>query len=329
MPTLNSGRTLGRCLASVRAQDYPVEKVEIVIADAGSVDSTLDIARQFNSDRIVENKLKTGEAGKAAAIEVSTGDLLALVDSDNVFDDTGYFSGAVKMLEDSSISCVEPMSWTFDPSDTLLNRYSALLGVNDPICYFLGNYNRYSHLSKHFTGMPLLKCVDTPEAVIADIDPDAVPTFGANGFMVRRSVLEGIDWKPYYFDIDVFQQMVRNGHNRIAVLKTETRHLFCDSIATFRRKQARRISDYLYHSKRKSRTYNYRSVPSIKYVIFVLSTLTVLPLFIQSVRGYRNKPDSAWWFHPLACWITLWEYGLGCIRSFFGTSEYDRSDWKQ
>jgi len=181
----------------------------------------------------------------------------------------------------------------------------------------------------HPVGMKLLKCVDTLDAVIADIDPDAVPTFGANGFILRRSVLEGIDWKPYYFDIDIFQQMVRNGHNRIAVLKTETRHLFCDSIATFRRKQARRISDYLYHSKQKSRTYNYRSVPLKKYIIFILFTLTVLPLFLQSVRGYRNKPDSAWWFHPLACWITLWEYGWGMLRSFIGTSEYDRSDWKQ
>ncbi|MCE5249560.1 glycosyltransferase [bacterium] len=329
IPTLNAERTLDRCLEALRAQDYPRELVEIVIADGGSTDRTLDIAGQYGVDRIVPNPLKTGEAGKAAAIEASTGDLLALVDSDNTLDDTGYFSRAARVLENPSVAAAEPIEWTFDSGDTLVNRYCALIGVNDPICYFLGNYNRYSHLSRKFTGMRLETTTDTPDAIIADISPDAVPTFGANGFIVRRTALDGLDWKPYYFDIDVFQQMVRSGHNRIGVMKTGIRHLYCDRVATFGRKQARRIGDYLHHKKRKSRTYDYRAVPARRYIIFVLYTITVLPLMVQSVRGYLHKPDSAWWFHPIACWITLWEYGWGTVRSFLGVGEYDRTTWKQ
>ncbi|MBN1294455.1 MAG: glycosyltransferase family 2 protein [Candidatus Latescibacteria bacterium] len=329
LPTLNAERTLERCLASIRSQDYPQSCVEIIIADAGSTDTTLDIAKHHHIEKIIPNKLKTGEAGKAAAIEASTGELLALIDSDNIFDDTGYFSRAVKILEDESIDSIEPMAWTYDPDDTLLNRYSALLGVNDPICYFLGNYNRYSHLSKKISGMKFKNEIDTPDALIIDIDPDEVPTFGANGFILRRTALDGINWHPYYFDIDVFQQMVQFGRSRIAVMKTETRHLFCDNVATFRRKQSRRINDFLYHSRQKSRTYNYRAVSIGKYIIFILSTITVVPLLWQSLRGCLNKPDSAWWFHPVACWITLWEYGWGTVRSLAGVSEYDRSTWKQ
>jgi glycosyltransferase involved in cell wall biosynthesis len=329
IPTLNAGRTLDRCLEAIRAQDYPREQVEIVIADAGSSDGTLAIAERYNVEKIVTNPLKTGESGKAAAIEASTGELLALVDSDNILDDTGYFSRAARILKDSTIGSVEPIAWSFDPQDTLVNRYCALLGVNDPVCYFLGNYNRYSHLSRKFTGMRFDGETDTPDAVIVNINPEAVPTFGANGFIVRRSVLEGLDWKPYYFDIDVFQQMVHAGHNRIGVMKTEVHHLFCDRTATFRKKQARRIRDFLYHSKQKSRAYNYRAVPVWRYIIFIVSTVTVLPLLVQSARGYLHKSDSAWWFHPVACWVTLWEYSRWTIRSFLHVSEYDRSTWKQ
>ncbi|MFC1693272.1 glycosyltransferase family 2 protein [Candidatus Latescibacterota bacterium] len=329
IPTLNSGRTLDRCLAGIRAQDYPRELVEIVIADAGSIDTTIEIAHKHEVDIIVPNPLKTGEAGKSAAIDASTGDVLALVDSDNIFHDTGYFSKAAHLFEDTTIDSVEPLGWTVDPHDTLVNRYCALLGMNDPLSYFLGNYNRYSYLSRAFTGMKLRSVTETSEAFIVEVDPDTAPTFGANGFMIQRSAIGGLDWKPYYFDIDVFQQAVRAGRNRIGVVKTETHHLFCDTIATFRRKQSRRIRDYYYHSKKNRRTYKYSSVPKSAYVIFVLSTVTFLPLLWQSFRGYRNRPDSAWWFHPLACWITLWEYGWGSLLSLFHTSEYDRKGWKQ
>ena len=329
IPTLNAARTLDRCLASVRAQRYPSERVEIVVADAGSTDDTLEIAAEHAVDTIVPNPLKTGEAGKSAAIGASTGEILALIDSDNIFDDTSYFAKAAALFADGSIDSVEPLGWTLDPADTLVNRYSALLGMNDPVSYFLGNYNRYSHLSRTFTGMSVSVLRETPDAVVVDIRPDEVPTFGANGFMIRRSALEGLDWTPYYFDIDVFQQAVRAGRSRIGIVKTETRHLFCDSIATFRRKQARRIRDYFFHAKHDRRTYRYASVPKWRYMTFVLATVTVFPLLWQSLRGYRHTPDSAWCFHLPACWITLWEYGIGTVVSLVKTGEYDRSSWRQ
>ncbi|MDP2983817.1 MAG: hypothetical protein Q8O92_10870, partial [Candidatus Latescibacter sp.] len=223
----------------------------------------------------------------------------------------------------------EPLGWTIDPSDSLVNRYCALLGMNDPLSYFLGNYNRFSYLSGRFTGMNLLSVTDTPQTLIVEVDSRAVPSFGANGFMVRRSAIEGLSWKPYYFDIDVFHEMVSAGHNRIAVMKTDIHHLYCDSIATFRRKQARRIRDFFHHSKGKRRSYDYGKIPAWRYAWFVLATVTVVPLIWQSLRGYLKKPDSAWWFHPLACWITLWEYGRGTLASLFRTAEYDRGEWKQ
>lgn len=329
LPTLNAARTLALCLEAIRGQGYPRELVEIVMADAGSTDGTLDIAKKFGVERIVPNPLHTGEAGKAAAIEASTGEILALIDSDNILEDTAFFSRVARQLRDGSIDCAEPLGWTLDPHDTLVNRYCALLGMNDPLSYFLGNYNRYSHLSGKFTGMNPRSVSETPDAFIVEVDPNAVPSFGANGFFVRRRALEGISWRPYYFDIDVFQQMAAAGRNRIAVLKTGIRHLYCDSIATFRRKQARRIRDFHHHSKGNRRTYEYAAIPKGRYLRFIVSTVTVLPLFWQSLRGYIRTPDSAWWFHPLACWITLWEYGWGTLRSFMRTAEYDRGKWKQ
>ena len=64
--TLNAERALGSCLAALRAQDYAGD-LQIVIADGGSTDRTLAIAAE-NRATVVENPLRTGEAGKAGPI---------------------------------------------------------------------------------------------------------------------------------------------------------------------------------------------------------------------------------------------------------------------
>ena len=108
VPTLNSARTLGECLASVRAQDWPADALEIVVADAGSTDGTPDLARSFGA-RVVDNPLKTGEAGKAAAAKAATGEILALVDSDNVLPDPGWLRRMAAPFADPAVAASEPL----------------------------------------------------------------------------------------------------------------------------------------------------------------------------------------------------------------------------
>ena len=80
--TLNAGRVLEKSLASIAKQNYPKNRVKIIIADGGSTDETLKIAKKYGA-KIYRNPLKTGEAGKAVALRQARGELSALVDSDN------------------------------------------------------------------------------------------------------------------------------------------------------------------------------------------------------------------------------------------------------
>ena len=49
IPTLNSAKTLRACLESIAMQDYPKDNIEIIIADGGSTDGTLEIISEFSS----------------------------------------------------------------------------------------------------------------------------------------------------------------------------------------------------------------------------------------------------------------------------------------
>lgn len=83
IPTYNPAATLPACLKSIRERDYPSEKLEIIIADAGSSDNTVEIAKRFTK-KIYFNPLKTGEAGKAVGVKHASCDVIARVDSDNI-----------------------------------------------------------------------------------------------------------------------------------------------------------------------------------------------------------------------------------------------------
>ena len=48
IPTLNSARTLPKCLQSIVMQVYPRDNIEIIIADGGFTDQTLDIISEFS-----------------------------------------------------------------------------------------------------------------------------------------------------------------------------------------------------------------------------------------------------------------------------------------
>jgi len=79
--TYNSEKTIKDCLKSVRLQDYPQEKINILLADGGSTDNTFQIARKFNVNIIpVPPELQNAEYNKGIAVRKATGELLLMID---------------------------------------------------------------------------------------------------------------------------------------------------------------------------------------------------------------------------------------------------------
>jgi len=102
IPTYNSSKTLPQCLESIKNQDYQ-GRVEIIIADGGSMDGTLEIARKY-TDKIYPNPLKTGEAGKAVGVKQAKGESIALIDSDNILPSGDWLSFMVEPFQNSEIA---------------------------------------------------------------------------------------------------------------------------------------------------------------------------------------------------------------------------------
>src|SRR5829696_3925415 len=102
IPTLNSEKYLDECLRSLRSQDYGGE-LEIVLVDAASTDRTVAIAREHGVDQLLDNPLRTGEAGKAVGFRAAQGELILSLDSDNVVVGSDWLARMVAPFADPEI----------------------------------------------------------------------------------------------------------------------------------------------------------------------------------------------------------------------------------
>jgi glycosyltransferase involved in cell wall biosynthesis len=330
IPTLNVERALKDCLVSVNQQDYPKEKIEIIVADGGSRDKTLIVAKQYKV-KIFPNPLKTGEAGKAIGIRKAKGELVLLMDSDNILIGTDWLSKMVVPFKDSEIVAAEPKYFTARSTDSMMNRYCSLIGMNDPFNMFLGNYDRFNYITNTWTEVPI-QAQQKQGYVKFQAAGKRFITMGANGFLVRRSAVLPYATGDYYFDNDVAKDLALNRKANFAKVDIGIIHLFADDFAQFVKKQRRRVQDFLYFRKQRNLSVGVNEnadIPIGSIVRFCIYTVLTVPLIIQASIGYARRPDSAWIVHVPACWITLLVYAEGLIRTTVASKEtmMDRRKW--
>ena len=198
-------------MSAILMQDYPHEDLEIVIADGGSADGTIRRLEQYQSEcdipiHICKNPLKTAEAGKAVGVRKAVHEIVLLLDSDNIIPDPHWMTRMMAPFEEKEIIASEPIEYTYRKEDSTINRYCALIGMNDPLCMFTGNYDRKCMITGKWTTVPREE-IDRGDYLSIRFRADMIPTIGANGFfMKRKELLENFEG-DYLFDIDVLWEL--------------------------------------------------------------------------------------------------------------------------
>jgi glycosyltransferase involved in cell wall biosynthesis len=85
--TYNYGRFVGRAIESVLGQQYPRERIEILVVDDGSTDDTPQVVQNRYGDRV--RYIRKARGGQASAFNcgfrAATGDVICLLDADDYF----------------------------------------------------------------------------------------------------------------------------------------------------------------------------------------------------------------------------------------------------
>jgi glycosyltransferase involved in cell wall biosynthesis len=327
--TLNSGSVLINCLQSIKDQNYPSTKINIFIIDGGSTDSTLKIAKLYQAK--VFHTTQNRRISQSIGYWQSQHRFYCLIDSDNILPDPDWLNTMLfPLISDNTIIGSEPWSFTYRKNGGFIERYCSLTGVNDPFTLIAKNYDRQNTLSGNWTGLNLNIVDHQYYQSIRLVQGSSLPTIGANGTIYRTNFLKKYFSDNYFFDIDFIPNTLSKLKTLVfAKVKVGIVHTYCESsITKFYKKQLRRATDlYIYHHQRTDLLIKKHTLPSLYFTLYVIS---VLPVIYDTIRGYTKKPDMAWFFHPLACIITLYVYGIQTIKYKLGLLKpLNRKKWHQ
>jgi len=119
IPCRNEAGWIERCLASVAANDYPKDRLEILIVDGLSDDGTPAILETLAAEhphvRVLENPNRTAPAALNIGITEANGDVIMRMDAHNEYSDK-YISSLVNWLQRSGADNVGGR-WVTQPGD--------------------------------------------------------------------------------------------------------------------------------------------------------------------------------------------------------------------
>ena len=306
IPTFNSIRTLETCLISVNNQNYPHRALKLLAVDGGSTDGTLEILAKYHAT-IIRERTGSPEAAKSIALQQATSDFVLFLPSDNILPHRLWLSNMMDVFQkEPQIVGVYPGFYQWRSQDSILTRYFALLGANDPVAWFLGKADKKSYSNKK----------DESQYQIATFTERNLPTIGDNGFIIKRSILKKAqDDQDHFFHIDVCLDLVRLGYDQFAIVNCSIIHDTGDHFFDFFRKRYRYLSE-LYLNKSETRRYHvYDSKrDNFKLILFVFYSITLIGPTLFTLVGMYKKKDIAWAMHPLVCIAITVTYSLAIIR---------------
>ncbi len=301
IPTLNAGRLLPGCLASIRAQDVDPQTVEILVADGGSRDATAAIAERHGA-RMVDATDMMAEAAKCRAFETSRARYIALLDADNEIVGASWLSRALAALESHPGALGFESYYLKSPAHTALNRYlTSCLQISDPYARFLaGRLRRVS------AGPEGLEVFELP----AD---GSYPT-GANGFIFRRELAGRLSKGDAYHEAVFFPALMREGLRTLLKIRDcGVLHHYVTTWGDYYRKRQRAM--IIRGLRREEAPATWDAGGGGRKLAALLYFGTAIGPAVEGLVRAAVARDPDWLLHPLAGLVSTAGNAMGMLRA--------------
>ena len=300
IPTYNAQIKLPSCLTSVALQDYPKNKFETLIIDGGSTDNTLSIARLFRS-QVIKNPHGDAESGKSIGIQKAKGEIIVLLDSDNVIIKKDWLRKMTTPLtKDTNLFGVESYYYSRG-SESLYNKYAMTIHIADPFARILAAKLKIKKRSGYLEHT-------IPEG-------GAYP-LGANGFLWRKSIIEKVgSYKPKFEESNFTFLANKAGYRKFARIPGYgVYHDYVGSVNEFVKKRIK-IGNKFMNRKIENKQTWISGVSKKRFLFAVLYCSTLVGPTIEATYNVYKTKNNAWILHPIMAFISVICYSLIFVKS--------------
>ncbi len=310
IPTYNESRDLPDCLKSIASQDYPKEKLEVIIVDNFSKDSTREIAMSFSSlinIKILKNPVKDAEVSKMLGFKNSSGNFFMYLDADMRFSNSNFVKKMLYPLKtDESIAGVFVRFLVKKDHPPLTRTLSYDDWQRDPIFKFFTKSVKDLNPEKK-EGYFLLRCKKN------NVPPQ--------GLMIYRKELirDYASKQKQLIDNEIPAILVDLKHNRFAfVPDTGVYHLLLRSFKELWRKRIRNLQRTYYPNKN-SRRFKWidwkKDWPKVG--IWLIYIHSFLPFFSAIIKAIKHK-DTCFLNEPLLKFVSTYSIIYGVLTNLNG-----------
>ena len=288
MPTLNAGALLDNCLASIARQTWPQNRLEIILADAHSTDSTREIARKYGA-LVVDDDGKNMEEGKRLALQHANGEFIVFVDADNEITHTDYIELAVKALAANPQALGVESYYLPSPKMSSFCAYiTHLLHISDPIAWLMS------------VNPKLIAREGEVERWSLPGDSLSYP-LGANGFVFRRDDLQSVKADEKFQDTHVALFLMKKGKREwLRIRGRGVHHYYIQTLWRFVQKRRRATVHFLRVQEEMPVNWMKEKPPVPLWLAAVYCVTFIGPLW-HTVRGIIRDRDVRWLWHLPAC----------------------------
>jgi len=309
--TLNCRDYTKRCIESIWRQDYPKNKIEIIVVDSYSNDGTIEIARKLGA-KVILTKIRGYMEGKgmpkSIGCQKAKGDFIVTIDSDNALVEKDWIKKMIYPLTNNKNISLAIGRMAVVKSDVVVNQYLSLVGT-DPFAIYgsidpqisLGNLNLKNN-GRYYT---------------YNLTPSNLFILGGYGIMHKREALKSIG--GYHRDVDNIYLLAKKNKANIAIVKNaHLHHLIATGVSDFLRKKLKWGKFYFNDKSQREFKWNqglFGRFGKIRFVYEVLKDLSFFPEFLVSLKMFFREKEKAWLYHAPMTFATTLAYIIAYIKS--------------
>ncbi len=300
IPTLNEEENLPRCLAAIYSQQYPKDRVEVIVADGGSTDRTKAIARSFHA-KVIANPDVLHEQGKSRAANIAKGDILFFADADNVLAHTQWITLMTKPWRDNK-NIIGFLPQTLGaPNSNGLDRYLGNL-FTDPFTWFV--YGFRANPKDYYRVFDII--IATKGYKVFDFSKGDYPLFGlSQGVGTRSSFHRAMH--AYADDLLSGIQLIREQGLVAYVPDAGVYHYHVSGIINFIKKYRWRVRNNLKQQIKGmgivNRIHYFSLQRKLRMYLFVPYGISIIFPCIDAVRLSVAHKDAVMFWHVPASFL--------------------------